>query len=495
MKKFFSFTFAIFMLISMVGLVGCNGLWDFDDDDDVTQVPVKFAFKGAVALGGPLAPGPVLSIRGALSAASYVGAIVNVYAESDKAGTNDLSDGSITVDATGAFNVDFTALNGTAFYIKISKTGLPTLYRFFGAKTSTEMENDYRTTAAEVNEKTTAVGIMLIQNPDLKYDTDITEADTAIYDNTAGTGLAKDFFDFFTDPTVVGTPDPDNFNPAVPATAVAITNADPVGLIIGAEVELAATVSPAYTTDTISWAVTSGAGFVSLTGTTLKATAAGTAVVTVTAGTKTDTITINVTAANVAVTGVTLNKTTTSIAAGSSETLIATVAPATASNKTVTWKSSDDTVATVDTTGNVTGQKAGTATITVTTADGSKTATCAVTVTAAATTTSVTLSSSVTTGTTTGMQIVLTGMTVAQETALESNTTLKVTLPAGGTNYDFTVDKTISELVPGVKVIMKVNTTNLATFDSFNSLTFSEVLPTGTAVSVTQGGTEVATGQ
>jgi hypothetical protein len=86
-------------------------------------------------------------------------------------------------------------------------------------------------------------------------------------------------------------------------------------------------------------------------------------------------------------------------------------------------------------------------------------------------------------------------MTVAQETALESNTTLKVTLPAGGTNYDFTVDKTISELVPGVKVIMKVNTTNLATFDSFNSLTFSEVLPTGTAVSVTQGGTEVATGQ
>jgi hypothetical protein len=74
-KKFFSFTIAIFLLISMVGLVGCNGLWDFDDDDDVTVMPVKFNFKGAVGLGGPLAPGAVPSIRGALSAASYVDAI------------------------------------------------------------------------------------------------------------------------------------------------------------------------------------------------------------------------------------------------------------------------------------------------------------------------------------------------------------------------------------------------------------------------------------
>ncbi|MBK4831626.1 hypothetical protein CU001_0677 [Enterococcus faecium] len=49
----------------------------------------------------------------------------------------------------------------------------------------------------------------------------------------------------------------------------------------------------------------------------------------------------------------------------------------------MTWKSSDATIAGVDSTGKVSGVKAGTADITVTTKDGSKTAKCTVTVTAA----------------------------------------------------------------------------------------------------------------
>lgn len=68
---------------------------------------------------------------------------------------------------------------------------------------------------------------------------------------------------------------------------------------------------------------------------------------------------------------------------GANETLTATVSPANASDKTVTYKSSDTSVATVDSTGKVLGVKAGTADITVTTKDGSKTAKCTVTVTAA----------------------------------------------------------------------------------------------------------------
>ena len=84
-----------------------------------------------------------------------------------------------------------------------------------------------------------------------------------------------------------------------------------------------------------------------------------------------------------AVTGVTLNKTTLSLEAGKTETLTATVAPEGATNKEVTWVSSDETVASVDTTGKVTAIKAGTTTITVTTTDGEKTATCNVTVTSA----------------------------------------------------------------------------------------------------------------
>ena len=80
---------------------------------------------------------------------------------------------------------------------------------------------------------------------------------------------------------------------------------------------------------------------------------------------------------------VSLNKTETTLTEGDTETLVATVLPATAADKSVTWTSSDDTVATVDQTGKVTAVKEGTATITVTTTDGGKTATCAVTVEAA----------------------------------------------------------------------------------------------------------------
>ena len=84
----------------------------------------------------------------------------------------------------------------------------------------------------------------------------------------------------------------------------------------------------------------------------------------------------------VAVTSVSLNKQTLSLVEGNSETLTATVAPSDATNKAVSWKSSDASVASVDNSGKVTAVKAGSATITVTTTDGSKTATCSVTVTA-----------------------------------------------------------------------------------------------------------------
>ena len=84
----------------------------------------------------------------------------------------------------------------------------------------------------------------------------------------------------------------------------------------------------------------------------------------------------------VPVTGVTLNKTTLGlVAGGDTATLVATVAPDNATDKTVTWESSDPNVATVEN-GVVTPIAAGEATITVTTVDGNKTATCEVTVSA-----------------------------------------------------------------------------------------------------------------
>lgn len=82
----------------------------------------------------------------------------------------------------------------------------------------------------------------------------------------------------------------------------------------------------------------------------------------------------------VSVTGVTLNKSSTSLTVGSTETLAATVAPANATNKTVTWTSSDESIATVEN-GVVTAVAEGMATITAASVlDSSKTATCNVSV-------------------------------------------------------------------------------------------------------------------
>ena len=92
--------------------------------------------------------------------------------------------------------------------------------------------------------------------------------------------------------------------------------------------------------------------------------------------------TLTVTAATVSVTGVSLDKTELSLTVGDTETLTATVAPDNATDKTVTWTSSNSTVATVDQNGVVTAVARGTAVITATAADGSgASASCTVTVT------------------------------------------------------------------------------------------------------------------
>lgn len=85
----------------------------------------------------------------------------------------------------------------------------------------------------------------------------------------------------------------------------------------------------------------------------------------------------------VLVSGLTLNQNTLALFAGDSATLTAAVTPENATNKTLTWASSNTAVATVDQSGKVTAVAPGTAAITVTTNDGSgKVASCPVTVTA-----------------------------------------------------------------------------------------------------------------
>lgn len=148
----------------------------------------------------------------------------------------------------------------------------------------------------------------------------------------------------------------------------------------GGSQQLAATISPVTATNkTYSWASSNtGVATVNASGL-VTAVANGTATITATTadGGHKASCTVSVTTPT---SGVTLSPTATTIIKGKTQQLTATVAPATASDKSLTWTSSNTSVATVNSSGLVTGVAAGSATITATTANGGHKATCAVTV-------------------------------------------------------------------------------------------------------------------
>lgn len=99
-------------------------------------------------------------------------------------------------------------------------------------------------------------------------------------------------------------------------------------------------------------------------------------------GTNIDKYTPVMIAGIIGVTSITLSKTKLSLHPGQTETLTATVKPDNATDKTVTWSSSNTSVATVSSTGKVTAKAKGSATITCKANDGSgKQDACEVTVT------------------------------------------------------------------------------------------------------------------
>lgn len=97
------------------------------------------------------------------------------------------------------------------------------------------------------------------------------------------------------------------------------------------------------------------------------------------------TLVITVAGSDVAVTEVKITSTVTEVTAGETITLTAEVSPDNATDKTITWTSNNESIATVDSTGKVTGVAAGTATITA--KAGEKTDSVDVTVKAAASST------------------------------------------------------------------------------------------------------------
>ncbi len=162
----------------------------------------------------------------------------------------------------------------------------------------------------------------------------------------------------------------------VEVTEVTLDKAE-LGLAEGQEAELTATVKPDNATDkTVTWS-TSDSAVATVTDGKVKAVKAGTATITAKAGEKTATCKVTVTTAVIPVESVTLDKPSATLKVGETVTLTATVKPDDATDKTVTWTSSDASVATVDN-GVVTAKKVGTATITA--KAGEKSATCAITV-------------------------------------------------------------------------------------------------------------------
>lgn len=171
-----------------------------------------------------------------------------------------------------------------------------------------------------------------------------------------------------------------------PVTSVTLSEASKT-LQIGQALQLTAVISPAnaITNQDVLW--TSSDSNIASVDTTGKVTAltAGTAKITATSvdGNKTAVFTLTSVPAPVPVSQITLNTSTETLQANSTLQLTATIKPDNAANKNVLWKSSDENIATVDTTGKVTAKSKGTATITATSADGNVAAQATITVTEA----------------------------------------------------------------------------------------------------------------
>ena len=141
-------------------------------------------------------------------------------------------------------------------------------------------------------------------------------------------------------------------------------------LNIGASETLSATVAPADATNKkVMWKSSDAAVATVDANGKVTAVKAGEATITVTTEDGGKTATCKVTVKPNLVSEITLAAL--AIYVGESKAITATVKPDDATNKALTWTSSDETVATVDATGKVTGKKIGTATITATAQDGS----------------------------------------------------------------------------------------------------------------------------
>ena len=168
---------------------------------------------------------------------------------------------------------------------------------------------------------------------------------------------------------------------ATPVASISISKSQ-AQLIVGNSLQLSAQITPTdATVDLMEWNSSNAAvatvdqnGFVQSVG-------VGTAIVSARSVQGGKQATCEIVVAPVRVTSIKLDYDEISLSSGQSMKLEATVLPENSTNKTVNWQSSDNAVATVDQTGNVTACGTGTTEITAIAADGGLTAVATVTVT------------------------------------------------------------------------------------------------------------------
>ena len=395
-KKLFSLMFVMVLITGMTALVGCNGLWDFDDDDDVANTPISFTIPasiGVASISAPLRPAVVAGTN-----ADYSAFEAMVYLRNTNPALDDTFVASLPINVDGTFTLTFQGYAGE-YYVKVASPPV-LLYKYLGALNSA---NAATTTVQILDEESTAVGL-IVQNA-----------------KTAGT---------FVDTTTITTAEINAVATSIEAALAAGTsvanvvtgvqlNKTTTSIVVGQTETLTATTTP--TGNTVTWA-SSNTGVATVANGVVTAVATGNTNITATTANGL-VATCVVTVTPIRVSSVSVAPTTLSLTVGNTSQLTATVLPGDAANKSVTWSTSNSAVATVSNTGLVTAAGAGNATITVTTVDGGKTSTCAVGVVA--------------------VPVLATGVTMTPTTlALTvggSSSTLAATVaPPGATNTDLT---------------------------------------------------------
>jgi len=399
-KKLFSLALVLVLITSMAALVGCNGLWGFDDDDDVVgPVGTKFSLSGAVEI-----PGDGIDSNGNNDDNTNLRAVKvsdGLKAEVWKkvAGKADERVHVGDVSSEGKYTLEF--FNSPAyFYIRIVRASefdpanpLAAITFKMLVVLGTLTEAKATQTDVAITPTTTAVAILMEKaKADTTVDPVTFANDSANADGV--TVLSNDITTKLVAGVASETVNIDEIadSAKLPVTSVAL-NKKTTTMSVGTNETLVATINPSFAasssapvwaSDNTTYATVSDAGVV----TPLQPTPAGVLVNITYTFNGYDKSGNNVSFADVCavtviqpVTSVELTPPSLNLFIGNESTLIAKVSPENASNKTITWASSNESVASV-VDGKVTAKAVGVATITVTTQDGNKSATCGISVAA-----------------------------------------------------------------------------------------------------------------